>query len=368
MNRLLEKITSYSYVFIFGCGNVGQHIYEQLKKDNVCTEVRFCDNSKKGALYLGAEILAPEDAYRRHPDALFIIGSGIHHLPMLTQLRELGVTDDNIVAEWIETKSRMIPRAHINTVIYHLVEHCNLRCAGCLYFSNVAEERFADLSDFQETITRFIKIMGDAYRGGIMFLGGEPLLHPQNELFIKAARKLSPTGGISILTNGIKLIKMPESFWETCGKCAVHISISGYPLNLDITGIQKLAGEHGVQIGMSNRGNNAWLQYVLDLEGKQDISGSFVNCEQANECFLIKGRFLYNCSVTACIEHFNRKFEQNLVIQEDDYLDLYSDISAKDVLKFISTPTPFCRYCNRKKIKLGQAWRPSERVISEYLE
>ena len=109
MTFLLDKIANYDNVFIFGCGNVGQYIHKQLKDDNIRAKLQFCDNTKHGNKYLDTEILTPENAYFIYPDALFIIGSGIHHMPMLTQLREIGVPDENTVAEWIETKSRMIP-------------------------------------------------------------------------------------------------------------------------------------------------------------------------------------------------------------------------------------------------------------------
>ena len=368
MGDLLAKLKNYNDVFIFGCGNVGRHIYNQLIDDNVSANVHFCDNFRHGSAHLGAEILSPEDAFHKHPDALFIVGSGLHYMPMLTQLREMGVPDNNIVAEWVETKSRMTARSYIDSVQYHLVEHCNLRCAGCLHFANVAEESFADIDVFQETFKRFFDLMGDSYRGGIVFLGGEPLLHPQIERFIKCARELTSTGTIFILTNGILLTKMPESFWETCASCRVHIGISGYPINLDDSEIKRLAAKHSVGLSISSRDNSAWLQYVFDLDGNQNIERSFTSCENANECYIIKGRNLYNCSVTACIEHFNTAFGKNLTLQSEDYLDLFSDISARDILNYISTPTPFCRYCNREKLKLGQTWGPSNRGIGEYLE
>jgi organic radical activating enzyme len=367
MDSLLSKILNYNHVFIFGCGNVGQNIYKQLEVYNIHAKIHFCDNSKRGQTYLNEEILTPENAYLTYPDALFIIGSGIHHLPMLTQLKKIGVLDENIVAEWIETRSRMIPRTFINSVIYHLVEHCNLKCAGCLHFSNVAKECFADLAEFQKTFKRFVEVMGDAYQGSIVLLGGEPLLHPQIEQFIEAARRLTQSGTISILTNGLLLEKMPKTFWVTCAKCGVHLVISRYPINLNIQEIQKLADYYGIQLKTSSRNNNAWLQYVFDLDGKQNIRSSFANCENANECFIMKGKYLYNCNVTACIEHFNKAFGQNLLLQEEDYLDLHSFNTKQELLQFISTPSPFCRYCDRRKLKLGQVWRRSEFDIKEYL-
>jgi len=131
--------------------------------------------------------------------------------------------------------------------------------------------------------------------------------------------------------------------------------------------IEALADKHGVGLSISSRDMGAWSQYVFDLNGMQDIEKSFTNCENANECFVLKGRNLYPCSVTACIEHFNMAFDQNLELRRDDYLDLFTDITADDVLNFVSKPAPFCRYCNRSELKLGQSWKQSEMIIDEYL-
>jgi len=287
---------------------------------------------------------------------------------MYKQLKGIGVPEENIVAEWIETRSRLTVRESISILPYHLVEHCNLKCAGCLHFSNLAEEQFADLDEFKEVFGRFINILGSSYHGGIHIFGGEPLLHPQIEHFIiTAGELLTDRGWIAIISNGILLAKMPKSFWETCARYKVEIGLSGYPIDIDIPKIQKLAEVYGVKVWISSRDERAWSQYVLDLDGNQEIKRSFTLCENANERFILKGRHLYPCSVTACIEHFNKAFGRELSLCSDDYLDILSDITAQDILNFVATPVPFCRYCNRDKLKLGERWRLSTRDISEYL-
>jgi organic radical activating enzyme len=233
----------------------------------------------------------------------------------------------------------------------------------------VAEEKFADLGEFKEVFGRFVELLGSRYDGGLHIFGGEPLLHPQIEEFLAAARELLPTGGwITIITNGIQLKDMPESFWVACARYKADLCLSGYPINIDISKIQKLAETYDVRVSISSRDERAWSQYVLDLDGNQEIKRSFSLCENANERFILKGRYLYPCSVTACIEHFNKAFGRELSLCSEDYLDILSDITAQDILNFIATPVPFCRYCNREKLKLGESWRLSTCDISEYLE
>jgi len=89
MDSLLEKIAGYNNIFIFGSGNVGRHIYQQLISDKVTATIRFCDNFRYGEHVLGAEVLKPIDAHKNFPDALFIVGSIIHFAPMHQQLRDM---------------------------------------------------------------------------------------------------------------------------------------------------------------------------------------------------------------------------------------------------------------------------------------
>jgi len=368
MNELLIKISNYEDVFIFGYGNVGRNIFEQLIKDDISAKIWFCDNYRHAEKYRGVDILSPEDAFNKKPNALFIIGSIIYYRPMLDQLRALGVQENNIYTQWVQTKSRMEQRQYITHLPYHLTEHCNLKCAGCFHFSNVAKEQFADPDVFKETLTRFVDVMGNAFRGSLFLYGGEPLLHPLIEQFITYAHEIISDRVTYVITNGILLTKMPDRFWRTCAKSNVHIAISGYPIDLDKEKIRALADKHGVCFSIASRDMGAWSQYVLDLSGTQDIEKSFTNCENANECFVLKGRNLYPCSVTACIEHFNMAFDQSLELGCDDYLDLFTDITSDDVLSFVSKPVPFCRYCNRSELKRGQTWKRSELTIDEYLK
>ena len=70
MNDLLKKISNYEDVFIFGCGNVGRNIFEQLVKDNTGANIRFCDNYRHGEKYLGVDILSPEAAAKKKTECI----------------------------------------------------------------------------------------------------------------------------------------------------------------------------------------------------------------------------------------------------------------------------------------------------------
>ena len=102
----------------------------------------------------------------------------------------------------------------------------------------------------------------------------------------------------------------------------------------------------------------------FNLEGNEDIEYSFKNCPNS-ACYHIYNNKFYMCDPMAFIDHFNSYFNLNLKITEKDYLKL-DKISLKVLKKYISNPIPFCRYCHRP-INVVGTWRPSKKVIEEYL-
>ena len=263
--------------------------------------------------------------------------------------------------------SHMLPRKFLDNIEYHVVDHCNLKCAACGHFSNIAEDCFANLEKFRSDYKRFVKVMGDKLKG-IILMGGEPLLHPSIEQFVTSAHQLFPDGTIDMFTNGILLKKMPESFWKNCATCGVKLIISIYPLNLDIEEIKNLAVNHGVNIQIASRLEDNWVYGSLDLSGKQNIIKSFILCSQANNCHQLKDGKIFPCSTAAYIEHFNKAFGVSLSQTDKDSLDIFrDDIEAQDVLNFLSQPVPFCRYCSRDKFTLA-SWRASNHTINEWLD
>lgn len=67
---------------------------------------------------------------------------------------------------------------------FHLAEHCNLNCIGCTHFSPLAEPEFLEVEDFRNDIERLSYLTGGNARF-INLLGGEPLLHPEINSFLR---------------------------------------------------------------------------------------------------------------------------------------------------------------------------------------
>ncbi len=265
----------------------------------------------------------------------------------------------------VDVWNHMQPKEFLDSIEFHVSDSCNLNCTNCGHFSNLAEKHTCDVETFRKDLKRFIEIMGEKLKG-VILIGGEPLLNPDIRKFITSARELFPTGNLLMFTNGILLNTMPENFWKTCSECKLDIIVSAYPIEIHIEEISAKAKEYGVKISFADRHEDNWLYWYLDLQGTHDITKNFILCSQANNCHQIRNGRLYPCSVAAYVDYFNKKFNTNLVLSDEDSLDLSQSVTAQDVLNFLSRPVPFCRYCKREIVDFG-LWKRSTGELSEWL-
>lgn len=100
LKQFLDKITcldAEDRIVVFGCGKVGSEVLELIKfADNqICC---LTDNSELlwNTLKSNHEILSPEDAITRYPEALYIIANKLHAQDIVQQLRNMGICENMI--------------------------------------------------------------------------------------------------------------------------------------------------------------------------------------------------------------------------------------------------------------------------------
>lgn len=64
-------------------------------------------------------------------------------------------TNNNITYEQLK---RVTPQAFIGYMDIHIAEHCNLHCFSCSNFSQIAEEEYLDIIDFEKDMKRLSEI------------------------------------------------------------------------------------------------------------------------------------------------------------------------------------------------------------------
>ena len=116
------------------------------------------------------------------------------------------------------------------TIEYHLVDSCNLKCAGCSHYSSLLDKlTYPTLEEIIADLTLLKNKIGDNLTT-LRLLGGEPLLHPQICECLTAIRNIFPISHIVIVTNGILLKKMSEEFYNICRSSHIEIDITDYKI------------------------------------------------------------------------------------------------------------------------------------------
>jgi len=258
-----------------------------------------------------------------------------------------------------------------------LADHCNLSCQMCDHFSQLSDKWFVSIGQFKTDMERMGKLCEHKVET-ITLLGGEPTLHPDIIECMRITREQFPDTEIIVLTNGILLLQLEKSakgnFWKACKDYQIHITVTIYPINLDYNKIEEKAAQYGISLMMSSDIHAKKLTNTVKISDKHtlDLSGSIekfycVNCLYFNKFCVLKDGRIYMCPIAAHSDIFNKKFEQNLLIRDEDYLDIYQINSWEEIVEFTCSYVPFCSYCDLKNWGHHSEWKTSSKKIEEYI-
>lgn len=185
-----------------------------------------------------------------------------------------------------------------------LADHCNLNCRGCGNFSPIAPKCFLGKDAFEKDCARLAEL-SEGKLEDICLFGGEPLLHPEITEIIKIARKHFPKTDISILTNGILLLKMNNDFWNCCRENGIKITVTKYPVKIDTESIKKKAQKELVLLEVFYENTERTFFFrPLKLSGNMNPRKNFTLCHEANRCIILrKGKLA--CTTVANIDFIN---------------------------------------------------------------
>lgn len=252
--------------------------------------------------------------------------------------------------ERLNSYKKFIPKPCLEVLVVNILDHCNLRCRGCDHFGCIAEPYFVPYETIKSDLEQMSKILKGSHILRMGIEGGEPLLHPDLLKIVKVARMCFPYIPIRIVTNGLLLKMQKDEFWKILREYNIEIWVTRYPINLDFEGMQKKADEENVKFKYwcgTDINEKKLFKKIIDLNGENDPVERFAHCYVSNYGnFLMEGK-LYSCPFS-CQSYriFNKKFNQNLIMTEDDYLDIYQVEDMKELFSFAARPKYYCRYCN----------------------
>ena len=252
-----------------------------------------------------------------------------------------------------------------HNVEIHIADHCNLNCCGCSHYAPIADKWFMTAQEFETEISLLAEKL-PRFFNVIKLMGGEPLMNPEIGELIRLTRVYFPEVNIYIVTNGILIRKMCDSFFDICRKCRVEIYITIYPINIDYEQLKSFLETKGVKCGFyGDRTECNFRHDVLNRDGRYSSWQNYVTCTRGGTVLQLRHNKIFACAQCAYIEYINKRFNTNFQYQTDDYLDLNKIDSVFQLWKFIFTKKSFCRYCALDKVKKVE-WKLSKGTKDEW--
>lgn len=235
---------------------------------------------------------------------------------------------------WV--RNRCFPwRPVLDTVELHLADTCNLNCRGCLHFSPYCKPHFAGTAEVEGEL-RLLLSKFAAVRH-VHLLGGEPLLNGHCAEILRAVRRMCPQTRLSLVTNGLLLLKQDDAFWTAARETRTMLDMTHYPV-MDAMTVEEI-GRKCLAEGVLLRVTvcSGFLDKILP-EGTADPREAFRTCRRSQYCPYLRGGRLYPCATAYHVA------DGLIGVARDPGISL-KDSSARAILIYLQTPSAVCRHC-----------------------
>lgn len=350
------------HIIIWGAGLRGLKIKRALDKYKEEIKVCFfCDNNvkKQGCELEGIKILSFKQVLQMYEKgwAGNIIISVIGVTDIVDQIRRSGleVKVYGIVHKWylketwdsrnvtdllyeIDTK-----KPQLSYYEYHVVWHCNLKCKGCIHFSNVAKEEFGNLDKYKSDIRRLRELYWGV--GMVRLMGGEPLLNRELSDFCIVTRNTFPDSDIRIATNGLLIPNLDKAMLKVMSENGIRFDITQYPPTRELKEkIELKCMENNVGFVMTPYRNKFYDS--RNLNGDSDGELEWKHC-MSNGCYFLDNGHIAGCALPILYKKFKQVLNVEMEICEGDIIDIYDEeLDGFTLNEYLTKAMPVCRYCN----------------------
>lgn len=352
-------------IFIYGFGKCGKYIYKKIK-DHKSSQIKVtgCIDKNKHQITTELPCFTIDEFLqldKAEIDAVVVASTDDALInEMVLALKKGGYEDIYVVknksAIWKNEVldcdgkfSQQITyfknvKPVIRYIDFMIVEHCNLNCRRCSFFSNIAKEQYADISLFKNIVSglknKFSNILF------FVLLGGEPLLNPCLSEYIGIVGNSFPRTNLKVTTNGLLIENMPQKLIDALKEYKVTLRISQYPPTTKIKKqIVDFLTEKEIQYFFTEP-IMSFDKFICD--GTEDPKVAFeANCSKVRCPEIYDGR-LYNCSLIPAI-YKNQQFLGLSLSKEEieqvsfDLLNGHED--GWTILEKMNRCNKLCRYC-----------------------
>ena len=248
---------------------------------------------------------------------------------------------------------------------FHVTDHCNLNCKGCEQFSCISTPVFADPAVFERDMARMAELFAGIEQ--IYLMGGEPLLHKDLGAMVRSARSHFPASRLYVMSNGILVPRMGDTFWDDLRQEDCVLLCDQYPIGTDNDAIDRLGAEHGVKVEWV-RPTEAFFKVPVDPQGRCDPRESFERCRNVTNCALLTEGRLYPCGRAAYAHILAERFDiQGIEAVSADSVSIFDENDGDEIVDFLMSPIPWCAHCDFDSYET-YTWGRTERRAGEWLK
>jgi len=346
----------------FGAGTKSECVKDIIEKytdNSIGYYVEDQEVSKIGSILSGKKVLSLyqiADEYLQGGIQGIVITTEYHKntvQEMIEACKNVGIADEDIYLVPIniirkgyakEKESVIVPYnkcVQIYNIDIHLVDHCNMNCELCCHQSQLVEgEVFLNLQEFEKDLKRLKELVPNICQ--LSLLGGEPLLHPQLNSFLKCAREEYPYSNITIATNGILLRSISQESINCMKDNNICLSISLYPpMHTQLDSLLEFVRKSKLKANIRR----------VDKFFKKFCDTPFYDPKEMSSycgyCMGLRHGKMSRCIDSLYVKYFNDYFGN--ILPEEKGIDIYnSELTGLKLVHMLEEPLELCAYCASK--------------------
>lgn len=242
----------------------------------------------------------------------------------------------------------------------NLVDHCNMKCKGCLRFSNLVDTpAFADFDTMVKDWKRIKELFWGVER--IKLMGGEPLLSPDLCKYIDVVRSIFPDSDIMVTTNAILINEKCTELFETMKRNNCFFDISLYaPMEKRLPEIERILSENHVWYKVNYSKDDFYK--VMSKTPDYDADEMYEVC-MAKNCHHLREGKISVCSRPQYSHIINERYGVSLPTDCGVWDIHEKNIDAWELDKNLSSSFESCKYCAPP---VSYEWGRADSKTAEY--